>query len=126
MAEEISKKILLVDDEKDSLTYLTSSLERANYEVISTAKGKEAIDLAKKSQPDLIILDVVLSDMGGKEVAAVLSKDLSTASIPIIFLTGFSPKANESTIKNVAGLYTLVKPVNFEDLLNLITNILSN
>ncbi|MCK9573189.1 MAG: response regulator, partial [Candidatus Omnitrophica bacterium] len=58
---EISKKsILIVDDEETTLSYLCHILERENYKVLSTTKGKEAFDLALNNKPDVIVLDIIL------------------------------------------------------------------
>lgn len=104
---------------------LTKILERANYEVISTSTGQEAVGLAKKQQPSLIILDVVLPDIDGGEVASILSKDSSTANIPIVFLTGVIRKDEEAEGLKTGKRYVIAKPVVVEDLLRIMDQALS-
>jgi two-component system alkaline phosphatase synthesis response regulator PhoP len=59
------KKILLVDDEKESLFYLGNFLRRKDYDVVTAEDGKTAIEIAKSQKPDLIILDIVMPEMDG-------------------------------------------------------------
>ena len=124
MTENTSKKILVVDDEKETLVYLTNILKRLHYEIVSATAGKEAVTLAKDLKPDLIILDIVLPDMDGGEVAFTLSKDPSTARIPIIFLTGILKKKEEAIVKKTGSRYILAKPVAAQELLVMINKVL--
>jgi two-component system OmpR family response regulator len=119
------KKILLVDDEKETLSQLASILKRESYEVVSTSEGKQAVPLAMSAKPDLIILDMVLPDMLGAEISHELSKNPSLSSIPIIFLTGLNTKEDEEIIKEKAGNYRLLaKPITREELLEAIRNVI--
>jgi len=118
------KKILIVDDEQETLTHITNILKRADYEVIPTTRGKEALELANKLRPDLIILDVILPDMEGSEVAAALSENPSTESTPIIFLTGIITKQEESLVKRAGRHYVMAKPTTGRELLEMIKTIL--
>ena len=125
MSNTSLKKILVVDDEEEVLIPLSNILKRANYEVISTTKGKEAVDLAIKLLPDLIILDIVMPDMGGSDVSATLSQNSSTADIPIIFLTGIITK-EEECLEKISNHYVLAKPTTGRELLGLVEKILSS
>ena len=123
---ETRKKILLVDDELDTVTLLGNILKRADFDVILTTKGKEAIELARSSKPDLIILDVVMPDILGGEVANILHKDSSTSSIPVILLSGLNTKEDEEIIKKKTGSYKiLAKPITAEELLEAVNRTLS-
>lgn len=116
-----SKKILVVDDEKEVVQYLSSILQRANYEVISTTQGKQALELAFEHKPDLIILDVLIPDLRGEEIYRLLSENQETASIPIIFLTGIITEEDESFIQNLTGRSRLLaKPTTKEKILDAI------
>ena len=120
------KKILVVDDDEELLSFLANILRRANYETISTTKGKEAVELAKGRLPDLIILDIKMPDMRGSEVAVLLSENPSTVNIPIIFLTGILDKQKEplDKIPNKSH-YVMIKPATAEELLEAINKVLS-
>jgi len=114
----IKKKILLVDDEEEVLTFLGNTLRRQDYEVIATSKGKEAVRLAKQLVPDLIILDILMPDMFGEDVAAELREDPTTKHIPVVFLTAIATK-KEEYMRIEAGRHygVIAKPVNAEELL---------
>ena len=121
MVENTTKKILVVDDEKDILTYLSNILKRANYRVVLADKGSEAVALATKELPDLIILDIALpGDMDGGDVASVLSEKPSTRDIPIIFLTALMRKDEEEKLGKSGSRSMVAKPVTQEELLKAI------
>ena len=124
MAEIHAKKILVVDDEKETVLYLTSILRRVNYEVISATSGQEAVGLAKERLPDLIVLDIVLPDIDGGEVASILSKDPATADIPIIFLTGIIRKEEALSVEKSGKHCVMAKPVTGEELTQRIDKLL--
>lgn len=125
MLDKRNKKILVVDDEQEVLNIISDFLKPASYEVISATKGREAVNLAKQLKPDLIILDILMPDMDGGEVAAVLSDDPATVNIPIIFLTGILTKEEEllGTVKT-GKYYVIAKPVAQKRLLEMIEKLL--
>jgi putative two-component system response regulator len=126
MTEARLKKILVVDDEEETLTHISNILKRSNYEVVSTTKGKEALKLAANLLPDLVILDIVLPDMGGSEVASALVGNPATAEIPIIFLTGILTKQEEESVGGKTGKrYVMAKPATAEELLETVRKALS-
>ncbi|HRZ36124.1 MAG TPA: response regulator transcription factor [Candidatus Paceibacterota bacterium] len=92
-------RILVVDDEPDALELVEFNLRQAGHEVTGAEDGAEALEKARASMPDLIVLDVMLPEMSGIEVCKVLRRDPATAGIPIIMLT-----AKASEIDRVLGL----------------------
>jgi pilus assembly protein CpaE len=83
----MSEKILVVDDDVESLKLIGLMLKRQGYEVVAANAGVPAIQKAMAEQPDLIILDVMMPDMDGYEVCRRLRTDTRTTSIPIIMFT---------------------------------------
>ncbi|HPS53975.1 MAG TPA: response regulator [Sedimentisphaerales bacterium] len=81
------KKILLVDDEKDTLMVLEKQLTMDGYAVVTADSGTRALSLAKSEQPDLIVLDIKMPDMDGGEVAFRLTESPITKDIPIVYST---------------------------------------
>lgn len=125
MSNNSLRTILVVDDEKDVVSYLSNILKHANYEVISTTKGKEAVELATYRHPDLIILDILMPDMSGDQVAAILRQNPSTANIPIIFLTVIFTKKEERILGRRNGrYYIMAKPAVAEELLKIVHKVL--
>ncbi len=99
MKENEKEKILIVDDEKDIVKMLNYNLKKENFRTISAYNGEEALNIAQKDCPDLIILDLMLPGMDGLEVCKALKKDDKTSGIPIIMLT-----AKTQEIDKVLGL----------------------
>ena len=80
--------ILVVDDNNLHLDLLSKILSKANFKIIGTTLGIEAIERAKLQHPDLILLDVMMGDLDGFEVCKLLKQNSDTKDIPIIFMTG--------------------------------------
>lgn len=80
-------KILIVDDDLDTLQLVGTMLERQGLNIIAASNGEQAVEKAKSEIPDLIILDVMMPGMDGYEVTRLLRSDNSTAFIPIILFT---------------------------------------
>src|SRR5260221_11137885 len=83
----MAEKILIVDDDIDSLKLIGLMLQRQGYEISAANAGGQAISKAQTDAPDLIILDVMMPDMDGYEVCRRLRADPNTQSIPIIMFT---------------------------------------
>jgi two-component system alkaline phosphatase synthesis response regulator PhoP len=106
-----SKKILIADDEPDILEIIQFNLQAEGYEVITAKNGDEAVEKAKKTNPDLIILDIMMPYKNGIEVCNLLRMMPAFKSTLIVFLTAMSDEATE-----IKGLETgaddyLTKPV---------------
>lgn len=80
-------RVLVVDDEVDNLDLLAHLLRSAGYEVSTAPTGREALDLARRLDPDLILLDVRMPGMDGFEVCSALKSEEATRDIPVIFLS---------------------------------------
>ena len=105
------KKILIADDEPDILEIIQYNLQAEGYEVVTAKNGNEAIDLAKKVQPDLIILDIMMPGKNGIEVCNILRLQPAYNDTLIIFLSALSDEGTE-----VKGLETgaddyITKPI---------------
>lgn len=84
------KRILVVDDEKDILEFLSYNLKREGAKVYTANNGREAVDIARKKKPDLILLDVMMPEMDGMETCIQLRENVETKDIVIAFLTARS------------------------------------
>lgn len=83
----MNTKLLLVDDERDLLELLSMNLGREGYQVLTAETGAGAQEILGKVRPDLILLDIMLTDISGIKLTKTLKRDPATASIPIILLT---------------------------------------
>lgn len=104
--------VLIVDDDVINLEILKAALEN-EYEIIFATSGKQALELAKKCLPDLILLDVIMPVMNGYEVCESLKADDSTTSIPVIFITGLKNDMQaEIRGLEVGAIDYITKPIN--------------
>jgi two-component system alkaline phosphatase synthesis response regulator PhoP len=90
-----AKRILIADDEPDILEIVGYNLAKEGYEVFKAKDGNEAIELAKKTNPDLIILDIMMPKKTGTEVCAILRTQPMFEKTMIIFLTALSDEASQ-------------------------------
>lgn len=93
------QKILAVDDERHILELISYNLQGAGYQVETAETGEQALEMARDTAPDLILLDVMLPDIDGLQVCTRLKREPETASIPVIMLT-----ARGDEIDKVLGL----------------------
>jgi len=98
--KKMKPDILVVDDESDIVDILKYNLEKENeYTVHAAYNGTEALAIAKKEKPDLILLDIMMPGMNGFEICKNLKSEPETKRIPVIFLT-----AKENEIDEIVGL----------------------
>jgi CheY-like chemotaxis protein len=86
----MAEKILVVDDDLDTLRLVGLMLERQGYQIVAASGGQQALALAKKENPDLILLDLMMPDVDGVEVARRLRTDPETQDVLIIMFTAKS------------------------------------
>jgi PAS domain S-box-containing protein len=117
------KTILVVDDEANIRRFLKHELTTRGYQVLEASGGKEAIDQARKHHPDLITLDVLMPDISGHDVIAVLKNDPGTKDIPILVLSVVEEK--EKAYRLGANDY-VTKPFTMKVLMNKINQLLQD
>jgi two-component system alkaline phosphatase synthesis response regulator PhoP len=88
-------KILIVEDEKDIVKMLEYNLKKEGFRTLSCHDGEDALDLAAREHPDLIILDLMLPGIDGLEVCKTLKKENKSAKIPIIMLTAKTQESDK-------------------------------
>ena len=89
------KRVLLIEDDHGMVHMLEKWLKMASRTMIKAINGTEGLKAAKKENPDLILLDLMLPDIGGTEVAKRLLSDEKTKEIPIIFITAYMGVEND-------------------------------
>ena len=114
----MTKQILVVDDDPLMHRLFQHHLERAGYQMISAHNGQQALDIAAKQPPHLIVMDIMMPDIDGLEALRELKKSDATKSIPVIMITAnghhISRKESESCGANIL----LTKPFSPLQLLN--------
>lgn len=86
----MSKKILVVDDEPDVVTYLASVLKDNGYETFEASNGEEAMEIVLRDRPDLVTLDITMPEMTGVKAYRKLKEDAALSEIPVVIVTGVS------------------------------------
>ena len=114
------KKILIVDDDADFLLAYLIRLKHEGYSTSIAQDGKHAISAAEEDRPDLILLDIGMPGKNGMVVLNDLMKDLKTASIPVIVVTGRDPALVKDLTLELGAVAFCQKPVDNNVLLGLI------
>ena len=111
------KTILVIEDEPEMRRNLTTILRLEKFHPLPAANGHIGVQLAKKEKPDLILCDVMMTELDGYGVIAALRADAETVTIPFIFLTAKGEKPDIRTGMNLGADDYLTKPVAKADLL---------
>ena len=113
----MSQKILIIDDDLDTLRLVGLMLQRQGYQISAATNGHQGLEKAFEEDPDLILLDVMMPRMSGFQVCSRLKKDASTRDIPIVMVTALNEVADvERAVESGADDF-LTKPVNRLELL---------
>lgn len=118
------KKILIVEDQAVISNMLRMRLEANDYEVIVAADGQEGLDKARRENPNLILLDIMLPKMDGYQICRLLKADPKYKSIPIIISSGRTPQEIQKVGKEVGADAFVSKPFEAEILLKKIQDLL--
>jgi two-component system alkaline phosphatase synthesis response regulator PhoP len=105
------KKILIVDDEPDILEFLKYNLQKEGYTVVTAPDGSQAISVAEKEKPNLIILDIMMPEMDGVETCRVLRSKKEFIDTPIAFLTARDEDFSQIVALDVGGDDYITKPI---------------
>jgi two-component system cell cycle response regulator DivK len=105
------KKVLVVDDNGNSLMLEKDLLAVAGFEVLEAENAAGGIAMARKEIPDIIIMDVWLPDMRGTEAARILRQDKKTRAIPIVFVTASVMAEGREEINNIPHSALISKPI---------------
>jgi len=105
------KTVLIVEDNELNMKLFHDLLEAHGYQTVGTRNGIEALDLARKHRPDLILMDIQLPEVSGLEVTKWLKEDDDLAHIPVIAVTAFAMKGDEERIREGGCEAYLSKPI---------------
>jgi DNA-binding response OmpR family regulator len=118
-------RILIVDDVLENLDLLRLYLTHYRFEVICASNGYEAIEVARREQPDLILLDVMMDGLDGLSVCGQLKEDVHTRQIPVMFVSARAGKQDIATGLDAGAMDYISKPFSFVDVKNRIDIALS-
>ena len=117
-------RILVVDDDPEIVTMLSTRLGKRGYTVSTAEDGNKAIEVAKREKPDVILLDVMMPGKSGWEVARALKNDPVTQAAKIVMVSAIGEKTNEITAPIYGADAHIDKPFEFEKLEKMIVGLL--
>jgi len=109
--------VLVVDDSPEALSLINDTLETANINVLLALEGQQALTIAKRMKPDMILLDAIMPRMNGFETCKKLKEESELADIPVIFMTGLTDTADIVRGLEAGGVDYLTKPIRPDELL---------
>ncbi|HWB58340.1 MAG TPA: sigma-54 dependent transcriptional regulator [Chthoniobacteraceae bacterium] len=120
------EKILLVDDNPTNLQVLTDALEPEGYRILAAPSGEVALKIAARGEPDLILLDVMMSGLNGLETCRRLKADPATAEVPVIFISARGEMESVVEGFRAGGIDYITKPFHAGEVLARVENHLKN
>ena len=114
--------VLIVEDNELNMKLFNDLLEAHGYATIQTKSGVEAVELARRHRPNLILMDIQLPEVSGLEVTQWLKDDDELRSIPIIAITAFAMKGDEEKIRKGGCEAYLSKPISVVKFLETVRN----
>jgi len=121
------RKILVIDDEPDVVSYLSAFLEDEGFQVLSASNGPDGLALAREERPDLITLDITMPGMSGIEVLTTLRRDEQLNGLPVVIVTGVTSFDKLTDYRDVRGPEGFMqKPIDLAQLLSTIEGILDS
>lgn len=118
-------KILIAEDERDILDLITFTLRYHGYEVHQASNGQEALDIARKVKPDLIMMDVRMPKMTGYEACRHIKADANLKHIPVIFLSAKGQESEVQTGLEAGATDYILKPFAPDHLVSRVSEILA-
>jgi len=104
------KTILVIDDSKTDFLYVKNILDHGGYDVVYASSGADGIEESKKVKPDCILMDVVMPEMNGFQATRAISREVSTAHIPVLMLSSKNQQTDRVWAERQGATDYLVKP----------------
>ena len=122
----MAKTVMIVEDNELNMKLFHDLLEAHGYHTVGTRNGIEALDLARKHHPDLILMDIQLPEVSGLEVTKWLKEDEELRTIPVVAVTAFAMKGDEERIREGGCEAYLSKPISVGKFIETIRHFLGN
>jgi len=124
--KSMGKKILIVEDNELNMKLFNDLLESQGFETVQTREGKNVLDIARESNPDLILMDIQLPEISGLEVTQMLKQDETLKKIPVIAVTAFAMKGDEQKIREGGCEDYISKPISVTNFLEIVGKYVEN
>jgi CheY-like chemotaxis protein len=125
-ARELAVKVLIVDDDPGIRMLLSKFLQREGYETLMAQNGLEGVEFAKKYQPDIIIMDVVMPQMDGLTAARLIKFYKPLSEVPILFLTAKDADKEIELAQEVRAEVYITKPFDVRQVIKVVNESVLN
>ena len=112
--------VLVVEDNPANMTLAVFLLQSVGHQVLSATDAEAGLSLARREQPDLVLMDIQLPGMDGLEATSLLKADEATRAIPVVALTALAMKGDEERIRAAGCDGYIGKPMRYKDFLAVI------
>ncbi|HZU90392.1 MAG TPA: response regulator [Stellaceae bacterium] len=119
------KKILIVEDNELNMKLFNDLLEAQGYYTLQSKNGLEALALARRHRPDLILMDIQLPEVSGLQVTKWLKDDDELRTIPVVAITAFAMKGDEQRIRDGGCEAYIAKPISVASFLHTVARFLA-
>jgi DNA-binding response OmpR family regulator len=121
----MAARVLVVDDEMDTLSLLRTILKLSGFEAITTLNSIDAIDLAVAEQPDVVLLDIMMPKLDGFTLCKMMRQNDATRTLPIIFVTAYEALDIEDRRREAGANLVIQKPISVDLLIRSIGEMLA-
>lgn len=118
-------KILVIEDNESNMKFVITLLEMDGYETLRSDNAEQGIIIAKKEEPDLILMDILLPGLDGLTATGLLKNDEKTKDIPIIAMTSLAMKDDKENIAKAGFDHYITKPFQYKEFLETIRTVLN-
>ena len=125
MADQIPRKVLIVEDNALNMRLFCDLLDASGYETLQCVDGAKAVGLALEAQPDLIIMDIQLPEVSGLDITRWLKDDERTEKIPVLAVTAFAMRTDEMLVREAGCEGYLSKPIQVRSFLKTVDELIS-
>ena len=122
---DMAKTVMIVEDNELNMKLFHDLLEAHGYSTVGTRSGTEALDLARRHHPDLILMDIQLPGISGLAASKSIKEDDILKTIPIIAVTAFAMKGDEDKIRDAGCDAYIAKPISAPSFLKTVKDFLS-
>ncbi|HJU20652.1 MAG TPA: response regulator [Stellaceae bacterium] len=119
------KKILIVEDNELNMKLFNDLLEAQGYYTLQSKSGREALALARRHRPDLILMDIQLPEVSGLQVTKWIKDDDDLRAIPVVAITAFAMKGDEQKIRDGGCEAYIAKPISVASFLHTVARFLA-
>lgn len=118
-------KVLVVDDSPTEIFQFKDMLEGMGYEVITAENGRDGVEMAKKEQPDCVLMDIVMPDMNGFQATRQICRGDNTSHIPVIIVSSKNQETDKVWGERQGASGYITKPVDAPELVSVMEQVLS-